>query len=404
VSRVARALDTLATLVAHPSVSHESNLDLVDWVQVRLEGCGARCRRTWNDAGTKANLLATWGPPIEGGLVLSGHLDVVPAVEPGWHSDPWVLDERDGRLYGRGTADMKGFVAAAIEAAARLDGAELRLPLHLALTYDEELGCVGAPRLIEDMVDAGLRPGLVLVGEPTGMRPAVAHKSVNLFRTEVRGVPAHSSQPHLGAGAILAAGRLVEVLWRLGDEARRRAGGEGVGGEGANAPAAGRRTLPFEPPWTTVHVGMIEGGTAPNILPAACGFTWEYRTLPGEDPDAILSAFLRESEDRVLPALREFAPEASIETTPLARVPPLLPEPGGPAEALAAALVGNVPGQGRVVAFGTEAGQFQETGASVVLLGPGSIDQAHRVNEYLERNQFERCVAVLDRLVEEHVR
>jgi acetylornithine deacetylase len=383
--------ELLARLVAFPTVSRDSNLPLVDWAEDYLTRRGARCRRSWSDDGTKANLLATFGPPVPGGLVLSGHTDVVPAGEPEWSSDPFRLREEGGRLHGRGTADMKGFIASAMARADDLGRRPLVRPVHLALSYDEEVGCLGAPRMIADMIEAGLRPELVVVGEPTGMQPAHAHKSVNLFRTEIRGVEAHSSQPHLGAGAILAAGRLVEALWRWGEEAREEAD-----------PAGG-----FEPPWTTVQVGLIEGGTAANILPGQCAFTWEYRSLPGEDPDRLRRRFQARVEEEVLPALREFGPSASITTRVLARVPPLLPEEDGLAEArVRAALEGrledrNVPPlqPTGVVAYGTEAGQFQAEGISAVLCGPGSIDQAHRPNEFLEVAQLEACDTFLHRLL-----
>ena len=394
-SPVSREL--LARLVAFPTVSRDSNLPLVDWAEAYLAERGARCRRTWSDDGTKANLLATFGPQLPGGLVLSGHTDVVPAEEPEWTSDPFVLREEAGRLYGRGTADMKGFIASAMALADDLGRGELVRPVHLALSYDEEVGCLGAPRMITDMIEAGLRPDMVIVGEPTGMRPAHAHKSVNLFRTEIRGVEAHSSQPHLGAGAILAAGRLVEALWQWGEEAR----GEAARAEAARAdadPASG-----FEPPWTTVQVGLIEGGTAANILPGRCAFTWEYRSLPGEDPDRLRARFQAKVDEEVLPALREFGPSATLETRTLARVPPLLPEEAGVAEARVRAALemgggGPVPPTG-VVAYGTEAGQFQAEGISAILCGPGSIDQAHRPNEFLEVRQLEACDAFLRRLL-----
>ncbi len=398
--------ELLARLVAFPTVSSETNLPLLDWVQGVLEGCGARCRRTWNDAGTRANLLATFGAGLEGGLILSGHTDVVPAGEPGWASDPFVLSERGGRLYGRGAADMKGFLAAMLAVAPELGrlSSALPRPVHLAFSYDEEVGCLGAPRMIDDLLAAGFRPSVAVVGEPTGMHLTLAHKSVNLFRTRVTGVEAHSSQPHLGAGAILAAGRLIEVIWRLGDEARRRSGGDAPGPDLGSAGTPDHLPRPnFEPPWTTVQVGTIEGGTAANILPARCAFTWEYRSLPAEDPDALLEAFLAETRTRVLPALREFAPGADIETTTLARVPPLEPEPQGPAAALVREVLeessGAGPVEAGVVAYGTEGGQFQRAGISTVICGPGSIDQAHRPNEYLEQAQLDASVDFLRRLV-----
>ncbi len=371
--------ELLERLVAFPTVSSESNLPLVDWVEAYLVQWGARCRRTFSDDRSRANLLATFGPEGSGGVLLSGHTDVVPAGEPQWESDPFQMEARGSRLYGRGTADMKGFLAVALSLVPEVAKSTLDRPFQFALSYDEEVGCVGAPRMIRDLVSAGIQPEIAIVGEPTDMEVVVAHKSVHLFRTTVRGVEAHSSQPHLGAGAILGAGRLIEAIWRIGEEARREADS-----------SAG-----FEPPWTTVQVGLIEGGTAVNILPAECTFVWEYRSLPGEDQERIPKRFETEVRERVLPALREFAPDAEIETEPISRVPPLAPEEGGAAEAFACEVLGEAPGAGRVVAYGTEGGQFQEAGISTVICGPGSIDQAHRPNEFVEIEQLERCEAFL---------
>ncbi len=398
----------LERLVAFPTVSRDSNLPLVDWAEEYLTGWGATCRRSWSDCGTKANLLATFGPLTTGGVVLSGHTDVVPAEEPEWTSDPFCLQERAGRLYGRGTTDMKGFVASALALAPLAAKAHLTRPLHLALSYDEEVGCLGAPRMIRDMVEAGLRPEACIVGEPTLLEPAVAHKSVNGFRVRVRGVEAHSSQPHRGAGAIPAAGRLIEAIWRLGEGRRAAADPDG----------------PFDPPWTTVGVGTIRGGTAVNILAGECVFTWEYRALPHEDQDQLLRAFQATVDADILPGLREFAPEAGIETEVLCRVPPLQEEAGsegvsappgtggaagtrtpgageavvdspGAAEALVCRVLGREVGARRVASYGTEGGQFQAEGISTVICGPGSIDQAHRPNEYLAVEQLEGCTAFL---------
>ncbi len=376
-------VEILARLVGFPTVSRDSNLPLVDWVEECLTEWGATCRRSWSDCGRKANLLATFGPLTEGGIVLSGHTDVVPADEAEWVTDPFRLERREGRLYGRGTTDMKGFIAAALSVAPEMAGATLDRPIHLALSYDEEVGCIGAPRMIADMVEAGLRPEVAIVGEPTGMHLAVAHKSVHLFRTRVRGVEAHSSQPHRGAGAIFAAGRLVDALWHIGEEFRA-----------AGDPASG-----FDPPWTTVQVGLIEGGSAVNILPGECTFTWEYRGLPSEDQDGVLRAFEAAVAERVLPALREFAPDADIETTAISRVPPLRAEEGGAAEQFVREVLGHPAGAAKVVAYGTEGGQFQNAGISTVVCGPGSIDQAHRPNEYLEEDQLRECVTFLRRVV-----
>ncbi len=363
------SVDALRHLVGFQTVSCDSNLELIDWVEDYLSGLGARCRRTSNDEGTKANLLATFGGDGEPGLVLSGHTDVVPANEPSWDSDPFELTGDGSLWYGRGTADMKGFLAVVLSMAPEL--ARASRPIHLAFSYDEEVGCLGAPRMIEDLLAQYPRPELAIVGEPTSMAPVIGHKSVNVFRTRVEGKPAHSSQPHMGAGAILAAGRLIETIWRLGEEERKDP-----------EPA-------FSPPWTTVQVGTIEGGTALNILPSSCEFQWEYRALPGRDQDRILREFEREATEKILPALREFAPDARIVTREEARIPPLIPSEV------------RIPGMGSpgVVSFGTEAGLFQRTGIPTMVCGPGSIDQAHRPNEFIEQVQLDACEAFLRQLI-----
>jgi acetylornithine deacetylase len=375
----------LERLVGFATVSRASNLPLIDWVEEWVTPFGGRCRRTWNDEGTKANLLVSFGPEGPGGILLSGHTDVVPAEEGTWHQeDPFRLTRRDGRLYGRGTADMKGFLAAVLAQVPEMGGAgapPLAHPIHLALSYDEEVGCLGAPRLIEDLLAAGLKPAMAIVGEPTEMQLARAHKSVNLFRTEVRGLEAHSSQPHLGAGAILAASRLLAHLWDLGVRAQLEGDPLAMG---------------FKPPWTTVQAGQIEGGTAANILPGRCTFSWEYRTLPGQDPDEIFRSMTSFCREVVLPDLTATAPEATIATEVLARVPALQPEGNDTAVVrLVRSLLPPDPvageGQSGVVSYGTEGGQFQEAGIPTVLCGPGSIDVAHRPNEFLEVAQIQKC-------------
>lgn len=372
--------EMIERLVAFPTVSERSNLELISWVEDYLTALGARCRRTMNDEATKANLFATIGPDVAGGVVLSGHSDVVPVEGQNWSSDPFVVSERNGRLYGRGTADMKSFLAIATALAPEFAAMPLRRPIHIAFSYDEEVGCLGAGRMIRDVVENLPRPALTIIGEPTSMRLVTSHKGINAFRTRITGRAAHSSQPHRGAGAIFAAGRLIDYLWRLGEEQRQK------------------QDLRFEPPWTSVQVGMIEGGTALNILPSECSFLWEYRNLPSEDPQEIRRQFENYAETDVLPRLREFAPEASIETEEIAVVPPLAPEREGAAEALVRRLTGS--NESAAVAFGTEGGLFQQAGLSAVVFGPGSIDQAHQPDEFIELEQVEACIAFLRKLAD----
>ncbi len=375
----ATSIDMLTRLVAFPTVSRDSNLPLIDWVEEYLEGYGARCRRTWNEEKTKANLFAAVGPDAPGGVVLSGHTDVVPVDGQDWHTDPFALTERDGLLYGRGSADMKGFAAVFLSRLASLNMSAMDKPLYLALSYDEEVGCIGIDRMVDDALAQGARPDFAIIGEPTTMQVVRAHKSINVFRTVVTGKAAHSSQPHRGAGAILAAGRIIEHLEALGRSRRAAAGETGC-----------------EPPWTTVQVGTIQGGTAVNILPAHCEFLWEYRGLPDEDPELIIQDMQAFIDEVVLPDLKEFAPEASVETSPIARVPALVPDPEAKAERWVRSLRGVRDGGSGEVSFATEAGSFQRAGVSSVVCGPGSIDQAHQPNEFIDPAELTRCEAMVD--------
>lgn len=380
---MAAVLDHLTRLVAYPTVSRDSNLDLVDWLEARLRALGGRARRTFSDDRRKANLWVAFGPEGPGGVVLSGHTDVVPVDGQNWTSDPFVLTEREGRLYGRGTADMKGFSAAILAVLERADLDRLRQPLYVALSYDEEVGCLGVDRMIDDARAAGAQPEYAVIGEPTTMHIIRAHKSINVFRTRIIGKAAHSSQPHRGAGAILAAGRMIERLYRIGEQKRARATDNG-----------------FEPPWTSVQVGLIRGGNAVNILPAECQFLWEYRAMPDEDPDEILRQLDEFSDREVLPALREFAPDAGIVIDTLARVPPLMPDPARRAERWVGGLPGVRAGGSGEVSFATEAGSFQRAGIHSVVCGPGSIDQAHQPDEFIERTELARCERMLEGIVE----
>lgn len=373
------SVDLLARLVAFPTVSRDSNLPLIDWVEEYLEPFGARCRRTWNAEKTKANLYAAIGPDAPGGVVLSGHTDVVPVDGQDWHTNPFELTERDGLLYGRGSADMKGFSAVFLSRLATLNIATMAKPLYLALSYDEEIGCLGIDRMVDDALGEFARPDFAIIGEPTSMRVVRAHKSINVFRTVVTGQAAHSSQPHRGAGAILAAGRIIEHLDAIGRSRRAAAVASGC-----------------EPAWTTVQVGTIQGGTAVNILPARCEFLWEYRGLPDENPESIIQDMQSFIEREVLPDLQEFAPDASVETTAIAQVPPLMPDPEAKAESWVRSLGGVRDGGSGEVSFATEAGSFQRAGISSVVCGPGSIDQAHQPNEFIDPAELKSCETMVD--------
>jgi len=373
-------VELIERLVGFDTVSSKPNEALIDFVEDYLTGHGIACRRTGDTAAGKANLFATLGPAVAGGVVLSGHTDVVPVEGQAWDTDPFHVTARDGRLYGRGTADMKSFIAVALALVPEILAAAPKRPIHLALSYDEEVGCLGVPALIADVCAHLPAPAMVIVGEPTSMGIATAHKGCYVYRTIVTGREAHSAQPHLGANAVLAAGSLVHFIARLAAQAR------------AEAPAAS----PFEPPYATFSVGRIEGGTAHNIIPRRCEFTWQVRPLPGATAPGALDRFNKFAEAEVLPALREFAPEATIATETLAGAPPLTPERHGAAEALVRRLTGL--NATTAVSFGTEGGLFQEAGLSTVVCGPGSIDQAHKPNEFIEIEQVDACIAFMRKL------
>jgi len=367
-------------LVGFDTVSAKSNLALIDFVQNHLESQGARCRRSVSAEGTKANLLASLGPEVPGGVVLSGHSDVVPVEGQPWDSDPFILREEGGCLYGRGTADMKSFLAIALGLVPEFSARPLARPIHLAFSYDEEVGCTGVHGIISDITENLPPPDMVIVGEPTDMQIINGHKGCFLFETRVTGQAAHSSQPHHGGNAIIAAGRLIAFLADMA-AARRAAAQEGN---------------PFDPPYTTFNLGQIDGGKAINIVAQDCCLTWEFRPIPGEDTDAIVATFEAYAENEVLPALSEFAPGASIVTKRLATVLPLAPEENGAAESLVRHLSGA--NASSVVSFGTEGGLFQAAGLSAVVFGPGSIDQAHKANEFITLEQVAACEAFLLKL------
>jgi acetylornithine deacetylase len=370
----------LDRLVGFPTVSSGPNLDLVDWLEGYLAGHGIETHRHWNEDRQKAALMAHAGPRIPGAVVLSGHSDVVPVTGQAWDSDPWVVTERDGRLYGRGTCDMKGYVALAVWALVRGQHAGLRRPLQLALSYDEEVGCTGAPPMIAAMQGVLPKGDVALIGEPSRMAVINGHKGGTGFHVHVKGYEVHSSLLPDGISAIMEGARLIGWV-----NARNAAL------QGAQRPS------PFYPPFTTLHVGMISGGTAHNITAGDCRFAVEMRVLPGEDIEGLAAAFEAEAL-RLDAELRARRPEAGVHVTRFFGVPGLKPEIGGAAEALVARLTG-ANGTG-VVSYGTEAGQFQEAGYSAVICGPGDIAQAHQANEYLELSEFQAGQAFMERLLE----
>jgi acetylornithine deacetylase len=373
-------LSLVERLIAFDTTSRGSNLALIDFAEELLAKSGARCRRTYDAGRNKANLFATIGPGEAGGYVLSGHTDVVPVDGQDWSSDPFAPEIRDGKLYGRGSADMKGFVGTALALAPDIARAKLKRPIHFAFSYDEEVACAGVGSLLDDLKANGIRPALALIGEPTEMKIVGAHKGGAVIHTDCRGLEGHSSAPDKGANAVMMAGEFVAYLERaataLKDDKDPR----------------------FDPPYTTVQANMISGGTAVNVLARDARVTWECRNLPDRDaPSAVAALAQRYAEEAILPKYKKHFDGAKMETTVRASYPGLALDPDSPAIALARELTGaNLV---ETVAYGTEAGLFQRAGIPAVICGPGSIDQAHKADEFVALDQLAQCEAFLRKLI-----
>lgn len=376
-SMSARAI--LERLIAFDTTSRESNLELIDWVARFLAERGVDARIVPSPDGRKANLFARIGPEVPGGVVLSGHTDVVPVDGQAWSTDPWVLTEKDGRLYGRGVADMKSFAALALSRVEAARAASLKRPLFLAFSYDEEVGCLGAPGLIKEMAPAIPTPAAVIVGEPTSMRVVSGHKGIATFLVEVEGKEAHSSSVRDGVSAIMQAVPLMSLVEQMCREA-------------AQHPTA----ADFDPPHATMTIGLVDGGTAVNILARRCSFVWDLRCPPGDDPEVYVARFLAAAEatDR---AIKARFPQGGVTVTRRSATPALRIELDGEAERLARAITGDNGVQ--TAAFATEAGLFQGAGWSSVVCGPGSIEQAHQPDEWIALDQLEKGGAFIDALI-----
>ncbi|MBN8942175.1 MAG: acetylornithine deacetylase [Rhizobiales bacterium] len=381
VTLTARAM--LDRLVGFPTVSSVSNLDCIGFIKDYLASHGVASRLVPSPDGTKANLYATIGPEVAGGVVLSGHTDVVPVEGQAWTSSPWTLTERNGRLYGRGTCDMKGFDALVLAAVPAMVRAKLTRPIHIALSYDEEVGCLGAPLMVAEMVKTVPTPAAIIVGEPTRMQVVTGHKGSLSFRTEVTGHTVHSSRIDQGVSAVMVAARLITWLADTMAENARKA-------DPAN---------PFEPPYTTLHCGTIHGGTAGNVVASDCVFVTDIRAIPSEDPVDFRDRYLAYIRDVIEPEMKRIAPHSGVAVVPRAFVPGLKPETEGAAERLARRLTGD--NGVHVVSYGTEAGQFQEPGWSTVVCGPGDIAQAHQADEFIEISEFEAGERFMARLIED---
>jgi acetylornithine deacetylase len=369
----------LSDLVAFPTVSQDSNLSLIAYLNQRLDDIGARTYLTVDAGGTKANLFATLGPPeIDGGVVLSGHTDVVPVEGQDWSSDPFALRRDDGRLYGRGTCDMKGFIACVMALAPELQQAGLRRPLHLAFTYDEEVGCLGAQVMLQKLSETGPKPAICIVGEPTGMRLIEGHKGCCEYTTTFTGLEGHASLTHRGVNAVEYAVRYIGKLLDIGEALRAR------------APATSR----FEPPWSTIQVGRIAGGVARNIIAGSCAVEWELRNVNAGDLGYAKAEIAGYVDTELLPRMRAVFADASIVTETIGEVAGLEPLDECEAEALVRALTGDR-SEAVCVSFGTEAGLYQQHGVSTVICGPGSIAQAHRPDEFIEIAELDACLDMI---------
>ena len=366
------AREILEKLVSFPTVSSQSNLALIDWVQDYLSGHGVTATRVYDATGQKASLYANVGPEVEGGVVLSGHTDVVPVEGQAWDTDPFTVTEKDGLLYGRGTCDMKGFDAIALASVPKALAADIKRPLQIALSYDEEVGCLGAPDMIDKMAEMLPRARAAIIGEPSMMKAVTAHKGGTGFNTHLRGFEVHSSIMHTGVNAIMYGAKLIEWANEM------------------NAANMAKKPTEiaalFEPPFTTVHVGRISGGTAHNITAKDCHLDLDFRAVPSDSLEDWCDAY-RAKVAEVEAQMQAIHPDTGIDLVQYFGIPGLQPETDGVAEALARSITGDN-GQ-HTVSYGTEAGQFQERGYSAVVCGPGNIEQAHQPNEFISIEQFD---------------
>jgi acetylornithine deacetylase len=365
----ARALELARALVGMNTVSRKSNLELIHFIRDELARHGVTSTLTFDDERRKANLFATVGEGKRAGVIVSGHTDTVPWDGQDWSLDPLAAEVRDGRLYGRGSADMKSFIGLALAQVPAYLAAELPFAVHLAFSYDEEVGCFGAPRLIAELRERGIRPLACIVGEPTGMVPALAHKGVYRWRCCVKGHAAHSSLTHQAVNAIEVGARVVAKLTDMAERWRDQ----------------GPRYEGFDVPYSTGAVGVIEGGIADNVIPADCRFHYEFRNLPNADV-AAMQAEVRAFAASLEPAMRAVAPETGIAFEPICATPEFLARADDPAVRLAGRLAGI--DKTTLVAFGTEAGLFQRAGIPTVVCGPGHIAQAHQADEYVALDQL----------------
>ena len=370
----------LRQLIAYPTISADSNLQIIEYLADYLDHVGADVLLNHARDGTKANLFATLGQGHENGVLLSGHTDVVPVADQDWSHDPFDMVERDGRLYGRGTCDMKGFIAACLTKAQDYAKLPLKTPVHFAFTYDEETGCIGAQGLAKLLQDQGITPRLAIIGEPTRMKAIEGHKGCCEYTTHFHGKAGHGSMPDIGVNAIEYAMRYGTKLMDIAQDLQGR------------APENGR----FAPPWTTLNIGRITGGHIHNVIPENCRIDWEFRPVQDADFSYVKNTVETYVSDTLLPEMQRRDPNANITTEIVGEVVGLEPTDQNEARDIVLELTGQ--NHADVVPFGTEAGIFAALGMSVVVCGPGSIEQAHKPDEFIDLSQLDACLSFLTKL------
>ncbi|WP_166217384.1 acetylornithine deacetylase [Pseudomonas atagonensis] len=375
------SIELLRALVGFDTTSRESNLQLIEFVRNYLESFDVPCALIYNEERSKANLFATLGPADVPGIVLSGHTDVVPVDGQPWTLPPFELSERDGKLFGRGTADMKGYIACVLALVPSLVNTPLRMPVHIALSYDEEVGCLGVRSLLKVLEQRPVKPLLCIIGEPTELKPVLGHKGKLAMRCDVQGHPCHSAYAPLGVNAIEYAAELIAELGRLGQQLK----------------APQHHDPRFDPPYLTVQTGVISGGKALNIVPADCRFDFEIRALPSQDPAVVAQSLKTYAEQQILPRMRAVSEHSAIRFSELSAYPGLATEAQSEAAELVAAFCGSR--DFGTVAFGTEGGLFDAAGIPTVVCGPGSMDQGHKPDEFVSLDQLNACDQMLQRLL-----
>jgi len=378
---VQKTIELLQTLISFDTTSRESNLGLIEYVRDHLQGLGMPVRLSYDAEKRKANLFATLGDPKARGIVLCGHTDVVPVDGQAWNTDPFKAHIADGKIYGRGAVDMKGYIAASLAMLPAFMNSDLKQPLNIGLTYDEEVGCIGVQTLIRDLAEAGIRPAGCFVGEPTGMQVMTGHKGMRVTRCRVRGLEAHSSMAPEAVSAIEYAARLIEKIRSMAVQIQKDG--------------------PFDPMFkiahTTMQTGVIHGGTAPNIVAKDCEFIFDCRTLPQGNSDALIQQ-IQEHAEMLKAEMRKFSADADISFETISNSAPLATAEDAPITYLGTSLAkNNLLGR---VSFATDAGWLHKAGIPCVVVGPGDIAVAHKPNEYIEISQIEQCLGFMDRLRE----